>query len=79
MLHRSLTLPLVAVMALTVSACATKKKDLPPAPPMAAEPMQPATPPSTEGVPPVANVGNANVPGSAADFAAQSEIGRAHV
>ncbi len=73
MFQRSLTLPLIAVMALTVSACATKKKDLPPAPPMASEPMTPTTPPpANEGVPPVADVGNANIPGSAADFAAQS-------
>ena len=72
MSQRSLTLPLIAVLALGVSACATKTKDLPPAPPQTVAPETPMTPPSTEGVPPVAGVGNASIPGSAADFAAQS-------
>lgn len=73
MFQRSLTLPLIAVLALGISACATKKKDLPPAPP-AAGPVAPAvTPPSgNAGVPPPASVGSSNIPGSAADFAAQS-------
>jgi peptidoglycan-associated lipoprotein len=65
-----LTLPLIAVLAVTVSACATKKKDLPPEPPMAMKPVE--TPQTTESLPPVANVGSTNVPGSAADFVAQS-------
>ena len=74
MSQRSLTLPLIAVMALAVSACATKKKDLPPPPPPEAAVVQPQieTPPPADGMPPVATVGNANVPGSAADFVAQS-------
>jgi len=74
MFQRSLTLPLIAVLALSVSACATKKKDLPPqpvtteAPPTAVQPMTT----TNEGVPPVANVGSAVIPGSAADFVAQA-------
>jgi peptidoglycan-associated lipoprotein len=74
MSQRSLTLPIIAVLALTVSACATKKKDLPPAPPTQAAVTQPAVTPPTgnEGVPPAAAVGSTNIPGSAADFAAQS-------
>ncbi len=73
MVQRSYTLPLIAALALGVSACATKKKDLPPPPPPAtATPSTPMTPPSNNSVPPPANVGNANVPGSAADFAAQA-------
>lgn len=71
MLQRSFTLPLIAVLAL--SACATKKKDLPPPPPAEAAVVQPAVTPSTsDGVPPTAAVGSTNLPGSAADFAAQS-------
>lgn len=66
-----LTLPLIAVLALTVSACATKKKDLPPEPPMAMKPVETA-PPTNEAVPPVAGVGSTNIPGSSADFVAQS-------
>lgn len=74
MSQRSFTLPLIAMLALGVSACATKKKDLPPQPPAQAAVVQPdvAPPLGNEGVPPVANVGTANIPGSAADFAAQS-------
>jgi peptidoglycan-associated lipoprotein len=66
-----LTLPLIAVLALTVSACATKKKDLPPEPPMAMKPVE-TPPPVNDSVPPVANVGSTNIPGSSADFIAQS-------
>ena len=72
MVQRSLTLPLVAVLALGISACATKKKDLPPPPPTAAVAPPSTTTPSNNGVPPTANVGSTNIPGSAADFAAQS-------
>jgi peptidoglycan-associated lipoprotein len=73
MAKRSLSLPLIVVLAVTVSACATKKKDLPPAPPPAAAVTPESGPlPSETAVPPVANVGSANVPGSAADFVAQS-------
>ncbi len=73
MFQRSLTLPLVAVLALTVSACATKKKELPPQPVASEAPPATQTMPSTnEGVPPVANVGSTIIPGSAADFVAQA-------
>lgn len=73
MSKRSFTLPLIAVLAMTISACATKKKDLPPEPPMAMKPVETTTPPpQNESLPPVSNVGNTMVPGSAADFAAQS-------
>jgi peptidoglycan-associated lipoprotein len=67
-----LTLPLIAVLALTVSACATKKKDLPPEPPMAMKPVETPPPATNEVVPPVAGVGSTNIPGSSADFVAQS-------
>jgi peptidoglycan-associated lipoprotein len=74
MAKRSLSLPLIVALAVTVSACATKKKDLPPPPPpaTAVTPESGPLPSENAAVPPVANVGNANVPGSAADFAAQS-------
>ncbi len=73
MAKRSLTLPLIAVVALGVSACATKKKDLPPPPPSATTPTPPPVSiPGDQMNPPPATVGNANVPGSAADFAAQA-------
>ncbi|GGE06957.1 outer membrane lipoprotein Omp16 [Polymorphobacter glacialis] len=73
MSQRLLSLPLIAALAITVSACATKKKDLPPPPPTATTPSTPGTGlDSGTGTPPVAGVGNANIPGSAADFAAQS-------
>jgi peptidoglycan-associated lipoprotein len=75
MFQRSLSLPIIAVVALTVSACATKKKDLPPQPVTSeAPPATTTTTPTTEneGVPPVAGVGSALIPGSAADFIAQS-------
>jgi peptidoglycan-associated lipoprotein len=71
-----LTLPLIAVLALAVSACATKKKDLPPEPPMAMKPVEAPPPPVPDSVPPVANVGSTNVPGSSADFVAQSGTDR---
>jgi len=71
---RSLNLPLIAALALGLTACATKKKDLPPPPPTSTAPdAGTTTPPAgNQGVPPAENVGNANIPGSAADFAAQS-------
>jgi peptidoglycan-associated lipoprotein len=67
------TLPLIVVLAVGVSACATKKKDLPPAPPMApiTAPAEPAAKPTDSGVD-TAKVGNTSVPGSAADFVAQA-------
>lgn len=75
MAKRSLTLPLIAVLALGVSACATKKKDLPPPPPTATTPVVPQTgmdPNAGGNNVPSSTVGTANMPGSAADFAAQS-------
>lgn len=73
MAKTSLSLPLIVALAVTVSACATKKKDLPPAPPPAAAVTPEAGPlPSETGAPPPAKVGSANVPGSQADFVAQS-------
>ncbi len=74
MLQRSLTLPMIAVLALSVSACATKKKDLPPQPVTSEAPATTTTtmPATNEGVPPVASVGSSAIPGSAADFVAQS-------
>lgn len=72
MTSRQFVLPALLAIALGVSACASKKKTLPPPPPAA-----PVAPPSTggsgnTGEAPPASVGNANVPGSAADFVAQS-------
>jgi peptidoglycan-associated lipoprotein len=72
MAKSSLSLPLIVVLAVTVSACATKKKDLPPAPPPAAAVTPEAGPLPPETAPPPAAVGNANIPGSQADFVAQS-------
>ena len=76
MTKTGITLPLLLALALGVSACATKKKDLPPPPPATQAPVTPQAPPSSgndgSSVPPAASVGNANIPGSAADFAAQS-------
>ncbi|OYU14578.1 MAG: peptidoglycan-associated lipoprotein [Alphaproteobacteria bacterium PA4] len=73
MLQRSLALPLVAVLALGVSACATKKKDLPPQPTTATTVTPTTQPPATTtGEAPPATVSNTNVPGSAADFVAQA-------
>ncbi len=72
-LKRSLLLPGIAMLALGISACATKKKDLPPPPPATTAPVAPSTgSTSSNSVPPPATVGNANVPGSVADFVAQS-------
>ncbi len=71
MYQRRMALPIIIFVAIGLSACASKKKDLPPPPPAA-----PAAPPSAAPAPtgeaPPASVGNANVPGSAADFVAQS-------
>ena len=73
MIQRSLTLPLIAVVALSLSACATKKKDLPPQPVTSeAPPVTQAMPPANDGVPSVASVGSTIVPGSVADFVAQA-------
>ena len=74
MFQRSLTLPLIAMLAVSITACAPKKKALPPLPVSSeAPPSTPHTMPSTnDGVPPVAAVGSTVIPGSAADFVAQS-------
>jgi peptidoglycan-associated lipoprotein len=73
MSQRLFTLPLIVVLAVGVSACATKKKDLPPAPPMApiTAPAAPAAKPVDNGVD-TAKVGSTSIPGSAADFVAQA-------
>ena len=74
MFQRSTTLPLIAMLALSISACATKKKDLPPAPVTSEVPPAAATlpPAGNESLPPVTPVGSTVIPGSAADFAAQA-------
>lgn len=74
MFQRSHTLPVIAVLALSISACATKKKDLPPPPVTSTAPpvVTPVTPAGNEGLPPTAAVSSAVIPGSAADFVAQS-------
>jgi peptidoglycan-associated lipoprotein len=70
-MSKRLILPLLIVA--TVSACATKKKDLPPAPVSeAAPPPATATAPVDNGMGAPEPVGNSNVPGSYADFVAQS-------
>jgi peptidoglycan-associated lipoprotein len=73
MSQRLFILPLTVVLAVGVSACATKKKDLPPAPPMApvTAPAEPVAKPVDTGMG-TAKVGSTNVPGSAADFVAQA-------
>jgi|APFEC2959095136_1045048.scaffolds.fasta_scaffold00052_20 peptidoglycan-associated lipoprotein len=73
MTQRSVTLPVIIALALGASACTTKKKDLPPAPPTAA--VAPTTQtPATSGNSGMdtAPVGSTAIPGSAADFVAQS-------
>ncbi len=70
-MNRSVTLPIIALLALGVSACATKKAALPPAPPPAARVEQPAQAPASQTVP-TETVSSSIVPGSAADFAAQA-------
>ncbi|MBC7506960.1 MAG: peptidoglycan-associated lipoprotein Pal [Sandarakinorhabdus sp.] len=64
---------LMTVLALGISACATKKKDLPPPPPTVA--MTPVPEPMT-GDPnagaPTTGVKSTGIPGSSADFVAQS-------
>jgi peptidoglycan-associated lipoprotein len=73
MIQRSISLPIIAVVALSLSACATKKKDLPPQPVTSeAPPVTQTMPMTNEGAPPVAAVGSTIIPGSAADFVAQA-------
>ena len=73
MKQRHFTLPAIAMLAIGLSACATKKKDLPPPPPTAAMTPAPETPTqsSDDGMKTVP-VGRAGIPGSSADFVAQS-------
>ena len=73
MSQRRIILPVITVLALGISACATKKKDLPPPPPTAV--VTPAPVPAV--IDPNASetttgVKSTGIPGSAADFAAQS-------
>jgi peptidoglycan-associated lipoprotein len=72
MIKSKIVLPVVLAMALGVSACATKKKDLPPAPPMA--PITTPAEPDDKGDTGMdtTKVDKTGVPGSAADFVAQS-------
>jgi peptidoglycan-associated lipoprotein len=73
MFQRSITLPLIASLALSISACATKKKDLPPSPVTSEAPPAPALAPTgNESLPPAPSVGSTVIPGSAADFVAQA-------
>ena len=70
-MKRSLALPLTALVAITIAGCASKPKVLPAAPPTTAAVQQPATEAPMDNSS-TGDVGSANVPGSAADFAAQS-------
>ncbi|KAB7648388.1 peptidoglycan-associated lipoprotein Pal [Polymorphobacter fuscus] len=73
MSQRLIVLPVITVLALGVSACATKKKDLPPAPPSAVTaPATDTTPRDPNAGAPTTGVGSTNIPGSSADFVAQS-------
>lgn len=72
MLKSRIVFPIALAAALAVSACATKKKDLPPPPPTT-----PITTPAdpverTDSGVGTATVNQAGVPGSSADFVAQS-------
>jgi peptidoglycan-associated lipoprotein len=67
----SITLSMVAVMALAVAGCTAKKADLPPPPPPPAAPQAPAPAPVTE-----APVTNSVIPGSLADFINQAGADR---
>ncbi len=73
MSKRSKRLILPLLVAATVSACATKKRDLPPAPVTeAAPPPVATTAPVDGGGVSTEPVGSSNAPGSYADFVAQS-------
>ncbi len=67
MMTSRITLSLLAVTGLALAGCATKKEDLPPPPPAA-----PVAGPATAPVAPPAQVSNAIVPGSLADFINQA-------
>jgi peptidoglycan-associated lipoprotein len=71
-MQRHFTLPVVLALAIGVSACATKKQDLPPAPPAAAVTPTPETSETdTDGMK-TTDVSKTGIPGSAADFVAQA-------
>lgn len=72
-MKRSFTLPLIAIVAVSIAGCATKPKALPPAPPTTQAVQQPAAQAPMENTQPE-QVGSTVVPGSAADFAAQSGV-----
>ncbi len=70
-MKRSFALPLTALLVIGVSGCATKPKTLPPTPPTTAAVQSPATQTPSETAP-TEQVTSTIVPGSAADFVAQS-------
>lgn len=76
MLTRTVQLTLAAALVaamLTTAACGPKKKkDLPPPPPPASQPIVPQAGTGTGGVTSPATVGTTRIPGSTADFVAQS-------
>jgi peptidoglycan-associated lipoprotein len=71
-IQRHFTLPIVLAVALGLSACATKKKDLPPAPPAATITPAPDSKDGDGDGYKTSDVGKTAVPGSAADFVAQA-------
>ena len=73
MANRFVQASLVIAM-VAIAGCAKKKADLPPPPPPEAAPVTPATPAPdrSTGVPPTTAVGTTAIPGSTADFVAQS-------
>ncbi len=74
MIQRFPTLPMVALLALGLSACATKPADLPPAPPTAAPAAAQQAPMAPMDAP--APVTSSIIPGSLADFIAQAGADR---
>ena len=72
MLQRQFILPLMTVLALGLSACATKKKDLPPPPPSVPMTPAPETPERDMSGETTTGVKSTGIPGSSADFVAQS-------
>jgi peptidoglycan-associated lipoprotein len=71
MSQRRFTLPIIIALAVGVSACATKKKDLPPPPPTTPL-VTPADPVDKGSGVETGTVSKTGIPGSAADFVAQS-------
>lgn len=73
MSQRLIILPIVTVLAFGISACATKKKDLPAAPPaVAMTPAPEQSPKDQNSGESTTGVKSTGIPGSAADFVAQS-------